>query len=597
MSSYSSKNINDIIKELPSEPGVYQFLNKNGDIIYLGKAKNLKNRVRSYFLKNQSVKTNSLVSKIDNVKFILTPNEHDALLLENNLIKNFQPPYNILLKDDKTYPWICISNEPFPRVFSTRKIVNDGSDYFGPYTSVKMLKTLLNLIKELFKLRDCNLNLSKDLIEASKYKVCLEFHIGNCKAPCVGNESENEYLVKIDQIKNILKGNLSTVHNYLTEKMQIFASSLDYENAQKIKESINLLEYYQSKSIIVSSSISNIDVFGIYEKDNRYFLNYFKVIRGSIIQSHNAEIKIRIEESIEDILIHYIISLRTKFNSKTTEILIPFDINIKISNLKICVPLKGQKKKLVELSHKNAKFYALDKLKREDSLGQPKLSVLKELQKKLHLQELPLHIECFDNSNIQGEFPVSACIVFKNAKPVKSEYRHFNIRDVKGPDDYASMQEVLIRRYSRLVKNGNQLPNLIIIDGGKGQLNASLVALNSIGLKGKIPIIGIAKRLEEIFVPNDQFPIYLDKNSPALKLIQFCRNEAHRFGINHHRLRRSKSMTDSKLINIDGIGEKTVQMLLQKYRSVKKIKEIGVNQLVKDVGRKKAEILIKYFSK
>ena len=597
MSSYSIKNINNIIKELPNEPGVYQFLNKNGDIIYLGKAKNLKSRVRSYFFRNQNIKTNILVSKIHNIKYILTPNEHDALLLENNLIKNFQPPYNILLKDDKTYPWICISNEPFPRVFSTRKIVNDGSDYFGPYTSVKMLKTLLNLIKELFKLRDCNLNLSKESIESSKYKVCLEFHIGNCNAPCVGYESENEYLIKIDQIKNILKGNLSKVHNYLTEKMQIFASSLEYEKAQKVKESINLLEYYQSKSIIVSSSISNVDVFGIYEKDKRYFLNYFKVIKGSIIQSHNAEIKVKIEESIEDILIYYIISLRTKFNSKTTEILIPFDINIEFGNLKIFVPVRGQKKKLIDLSFKNAKFYALDKLKREDNLGHPKLNVLKELQKILHLPELPVHIECFDNSNIQGEFPVSACVVFKNAKPVKSEYRHFNIKDVKGPDDYASMQEVLIRRYSRLLKNGNQLPNLIIIDGGKGQLNASLIALSSIGLKGKIPIIGIAKRLEEIFVPNDQFPIYLDKNSLALKLIQYCRNEAHRFGINHHRLRRSKSMIDTKLINIDGIGVKTVQILLQKYKSMKKIRQIGINELAKDIGFKKAEILIKYFSK
>jgi excinuclease ABC subunit C len=479
---------------------------------------------------------------------VITETEQDALLLENSLIKKYKPTYNILLKDDKTYPWICISNERFPRVYSTRSISDNSSTYYGPYTSSKMVSTILNLIKELFQLRDCNLNLSASNINSSKFRVCLEYHIGNCKGPCVGEETENDYIQKIIQIKNILNGNLSTVHSHLMSKMNSFATNLQFENAQRIKESIKLLDNYQSKSIIVSSTLSNIDVFGIYQSNDDYYLNYFKIKNGSIIQSHNGEIKRRIDESIEDILLHCIISFRQQFKSTSVEVLIPFKLNFSFTDFRFTVPKQGPKKKLIDLSFRNAKFHGLDSLKREDKLSFSSQDVIKELMDKLHLKNLPKHIECFDNSNIQGEFPVSACVVFRNGRPAKNEYRHFNIKDVEGPNDFASMAEVLMRRYSRLINEGQSLPNLIIIDGGKGQLSASVSALNDIGLNGKIPIIGIAKRLEEIFVPNDQFPIYINKNSPALKLIQYCRNEAHRFSINHHRLRRSKSMINSAIL-------------------------------------------------
>ena len=591
------RRIKNILIDLPSCPGVYQFFDDESNILYVGKAKNIKKRVASYFRKNQIGKTKILSNKVRDIKIIITESDHDALLLENSLIKKHKPPYNILLKDDKTYPWICISNEPFPRVFITRNRVNNGNQYFGPYTSVKMINTLLNLIKELFELRDCNLNLSKEKILHSKYKVCLEYHIGNCKGPCIGEEKENEYLVRIEQIKHILKGNLSVVQKYLKERMKSFASELDFENAQKTKDSLLQLEDYKSKSYVVSTTITNTDVFGIYEAGNQYFLNYFKIVNGAIIQSHNAELKIRINESIEDILMHYITLLRSEFNSNSKLVLIPFKLKYNLPGVKFMVPMKGQKKELIDLSFRNAKFYGLEKLKISSNKNVRIHTPLIELQTKLHLSELPIHIECFDNSNIQGEFPVSACVVFKNGKPSKKDYRHFNINTVKGPNDFASMQEVIERRYSRMLKEKSSLPNLIIIDGGKGQLSSAVLALKKIGLEGKIAIIGIAKKLEEIYFPNDSYPLYIDKNNASLKLIQHCRNEAHRFSINHHRNKRSKDMVTTELDGIRGIGPKTKDVLLKKYKSIKKIKMVSKGELIKDVGLKKATIIVNYFTK
>jgi len=588
--------IDKLLKQLPTESGVYQFYD-NKRIIYIGKAKNLRKRVLSYFTKDQTGKTKVLISKIRDIKFIITKSEQDALLLENSLIKKYKPVYNILLKDDKTYPWVCISNESFPRVFSTRKVIKDGSQYFGPYTSVKMVNTLLKLFKELFQLRDCNLNLSEENIKTSGFKVCLEYHIGNCKGPCIGEESEYDYLLKINQIKNILNGNLSKVQKYLKGQMDFYASNLDFENAQLIKNSLSLLNEYQSKSTVVSYKITNIDVFGIYNSDNQYFVNYFKVVNGAIIQSHNAELKVKFKESPEDVLMHYIISLRDEFHSQSKEVLIPFKLKSNPLNVRMIVPVKGQKKELVDLSFRNAKFYGLEILKSKTIKSKSSNSSLIELQSKLRLNTLPLHIECFDNSNIQGEFPVSACIVFKNGLPSKKDYRIFNIKRVQGPNDYASMQEVIERRYSRILREKGLLPNLIIIDGGKGQLNSALSALNKIGLKGKIAVIGIAKRLEEIFFPGDPFPMYIDKRSSALKLIQFCRNEAHRFSINHHRNRRSKKIFDSELNAIKGIGDKTITSLLVKFKTVQKIKKASLEELTNEIGEHKAKILIAYFSK
>ncbi len=597
MTDAVDKYIKSILDDLPPNPGVYQFINDCNDFIYIGKAKNIKKRVSSYFVKNQTGKTKILVKNIRDIRIIITESEQDALLLENSLIKKHKPFYNILLKDDKSYPWICISNEPFPRVFSTRNRLNNGSSYFGPYTSTKTVNILLNLIKEIFELRDCNLNLSEENIKKSIYKTCLEYHIGNCKGPCIGVESEQEYLLKIEQIKNILKGNLFKVQNYLKNKMKYFSSNLDFEKAQSVKESLRQLQDYQSKSTVVSSNIINTDVFGIYQRNNQYFLNYFKVVNGAIVQSHNAELKIKITEKIEDVLIHYITLLRSEFNSKSNEILIPFELHYTFSDAKMVVPQKGVKKELVDLSYKNAKFYGLEKLKYRFTKTDTGDNALLELQSKLHLKDLPKHIECFDNSNIQGKFPVSACVVFKNGRPSKKEYRNYKVKTVVGPNDFASMEEVIERRYSRMLSEHAKLPNLIIIDGGKGQLNSALIALKKVGIEGEVAIIGIAKKLEEIFFPNDSRPLLLNKKSHALKLIQYCRNEAHRFGISHHRNLRSKAMTVTALDNIRGIGPKTKIVLFKEFKSVTKIKSAPKEELVKHIGERKAELIIKYFTK
>ncbi len=592
-----NNRINRILKELPKDPGVYQYFDSEGQILYVGKAKNLRNRVKSYFNGKQIGKTKVLVSKIADIKIIVLPTETDALLLENNLIKENRPPYNILLKDDKTYPWICIKNEPFPRVFSTRKVIRDGSFYFGPYTSVKMVNTLIELVHKLFPIRTCNYNLSDDNISIGKYKVCLEYHIGNCEGPCIGKESKNLNEIKIQQIKSILSGNISEVKNFLRDKMLEFSSALDFENAQAMKDSLIQIEDYQSKSTVISNTITNVDVFGFYENNNVVFVNYFKIIDGAIIQSHTGEIRKKLNEFINDILIYYILNLRNEFNSISKEILCPVELNVKLPGVIFNVPKIGDKKKLVDLSIRNAKFYGLEKSKLNVTSEVPNERILKELKSKLHLNKLPRYIECFDNSNIQGTHPVSACVVFRDAKPSKKDYRHFNIKTVEGPNDFASMTEVMIRRYGRLLREDAHLPDLIIIDGGKGQLSAALSGLEEIGLAGKIPIIGIAKKLEEIFFPGDQFPIYIDKKSEALKVIQHLRNEAHRFGITHHRNRRSKSMVATELDNVPGIGPKTRDVLLKKYNSVEKIKSAELDKLIALIGKSKAVNLKNYFTK
>jgi len=593
----NKKYLEKIIKEIPINPGVYQYYNNNGDLLYVGKAKNLRNRVKSYFKGEQVGKTKVLVRKIADIKFIIVPTEQDALLLENNLIKEYKPSYNILLKDDKTYPWICVKKEPFPRVFSTRKVIKDGSVYFGPYTSIKMVNTLLELISKLFKLRNCNYNLIDKNIKSNKFKVCLEFHLGNCSAPCVGKEEEGEYEKKIYQIERILKGNISEFKEYLNKQMKMKSNELDFESAQSIKESLIKIEEYQSKYTVVSSSISNIDVFGIYEINKRYFVNYFKIVDGAIVQSHTAEAKIRLQEKHEDILAHYILNLRQEFKSESNEVLIPYYIDIQLFNIIFRVPKIGDKKKLIDLSVRNAKFYGLNKIKTNITQESNNEKLLKEIKNKFHLPSLPRHIECFDNSNIQGTNPVSACVVFKDAKPSIKDYRIFNIKTVDGPNDFASMEEVIIRRYGRLKKEDKKMPDLIVIDGGKGQLNSSLNALDEIGLAGKIPIIGIAKKLEEIFFPGDQYPIFIDKKNKVLKVIQHLRNEAHRFSIKHHRNLRSKTMVVSELDQITGIGDVTKQKLLIEYKSLEKIKKVPQNELEKIIGKTRAKIIYNYFFK
>ena len=591
-----SEHIQRILNTLPKNPGVYRYYNDEGKILYVGKAKNLKNRVKSYFTGKVFGKTKVLVNKIADIKLIIVPTEQDALLLENNLIKKYRPPYNILLKDDKTYPWICIKKEAFPRVFITRKVIKDGSVYFGPYTSVKMVYTLLKLINGLFKLRTCNYLLDENNIKKEKFKVCLEFHIGNCLGGCEGHELREDYDKKINQIKNILKGNIKQVKDFLIEQMNDFSDKLEFEDAQLMKESLLQIEDYQNKSTVVSNTINNVDVFGLYSDDERYFVNFFKVIDGAIIQSHTAEVKAKLDESKSDILIYYILSLREEFNSNSKDVIIPFELDVQLDGIKFQVPKVGDKKKLIDLSIRNAKFYGLEKKKSDITPQIPNERILNDLKKKLHLPNLPRHIECFDNSNIQGSYPVSACVVFKDGKPSKKDYRHFNIKTVKGPDDFASMEEVIERRYTRMLQEGLDLPNLIIIDGGKGQLSSSVKSLEKLGLSGKIPIVGIAKRLEEIFFPGDQFPIYIDKRSESLKLIQFLRNEAHRFGITHHRNRRSKAMIISELDSIVGIGVKTRTDLLSIYKSVDNIKKAGINEVTELVGHSKAKKIFDFFN-
>lgn len=591
-------NIDDIVKALPQNPGIYKYLDKAGEIIYVGKAKNLKKRVSSYFVKNhQSYKTNLLVKKIAAIEYVVTDTENDALLLENILIKKLQPRYNVMLKDDKTYPWLIIKNEKFPRVFYTRQKIKDGSEYFGPFTSVYMLKTLLSLIRQLYPIRNCNLNLSEENIKEGKYSVCLEYHIGNCLAPCIGNIDEKTYLQYVDEIRSIVKGDLHLVQNYLKQKMLSSADEYKFEEAAAIKEKIDIIENYKSKSTIVNTGISDVEVFGFAKDINSAFVNYLKVQNGAIVGAHSTEIKIRIDESDQDVLSFAIVELRQLFSSTAKNIIVPFLPEFSIEDSKFIVPVRGDKRKLLDLAQRNAKFFMLEKHKQVENKN-PERHInrkLETLKKDLHLTELPLHIECFDNSNIQGTNPVAACVVFKNTRPAKKEYRHYNIKTVVGPDDYASMREVVFRRYQRLLNEGASLPQLIIIDGGKGQLGAAVDSLKKLGVYGKVSIIGIAKRLEEIYFPDDSTPLYLDKNSESLKIIQQARDEAHRFGISFHRDKRSGKFLKSELSDIPGIGPKSIALLLKSFKSVAEIKNLELEQMQNILGNSKAEIVFNYF--
>ncbi len=588
----------DKVRQLPDQPGVYQYFNKEGKIIYVGKAKNLRKRVSSYFNKQQeNNKTRVLVRQISDIRHIVVDTEEDALLLENNLIKKYQPRYNVLLKDDKTFPWICVKNEPFPRVFYTRKFIRDGSSYFGPYTSIPMVRTILEVIRQIFTLRTCNYQLNQTNIQRGKFKVCLEFHIGNCKGPCEGNQEEVNYMEDIRQVKEILKGNLSVVVDHLESLMNGYAANYQFEEANLIKNKLLILENYRSKSAIFSSSITNVDVFSIEEDPNSAYINFLKVVNGAIVQAHNLEIRKRLDETKAELLALGLAEIRQKLHSDSREIILPFPIDLELKNVKIIVPQKGEKKALLELSERNAKYYRLDRLKSE-TVKTPEARqerVMTQMKNDLRLSVNPVHIECFDNSNIQGDSPVAACVVFKNGKPAKSEYRHFNVKTVIGANDFASMEEIIYRRYKRLVEEGSSLPQLILIDGGKGQLGSALNSLDKLNLRGKIAVVGIAKRLEEIYYPGDPYPLYLDKNSETLRILQHLRNEAHRFGITFHRQKRTGKSMQSELDNIDGIGPKTIESLLKNFNSVARIRKASLEDLVQAVGKAKANIVRNYF--
>jgi len=582
---------------LPHNPGVYQFYDVDGKILYVGKAKNLKKRVSSYFNKKQeNGKTRVLVKKIRSIKHIVVATESDALLLENNLIKKLLPRYNVLLKDDKSYPWICIKNEAFPRVMVTRKLIKDGSEYYGPYTSMKTVRTLLDLIRSLYPLRSCTYDLSPAKIAAGRYRVCLEYHLGNCLGPCEGLQQEGDYQKWIEDVRQIIKGNLKDSLQSLRLRMKAHADALEYEKAQWVKEKIETLEQYQAKSTVVNPKIDNVDVFSIISDSTHAHINYLQLSHGAIIRSHTMEIKKKLEESDAELLQLAIIELRQRFNSKAREVYLPFAVPLE-EHLKISLPKLGDKRKLLELSQRNAHFYRQDRLKQIRIVDPDRHTnrIMAQMKTDLRLSVEPRHIECFDNSNIQGSDPVAACVVFKDGKPSKKDYRHFNIRSVEGPDDFASMEEVVHRRYKRLLEQGEPLPQLIVIDGGKGQLSSALKSLEILGLRGKIAIIGIAKRLEEIYFPDDPVPLYLDKRSESLKVIQQLRNEAHRFGITHHRNKRSKGAINSELESIEGVGKRTAEQLLKQFKSVKRIKEASVEQLADSVSMARAKKIYNTF--
>lgn len=593
------KNLKDIVSNLPDEPGVYQFFDKNDTIIYIGKAKRLKRRVASYFkLNHDSRKTNLLVRNINSLKYIVVDTEQEALILENNLIKKYQPRYNILLKDDKTFPWICVKNEPFPRVFYTRRVVKDGSLYFGPFTSMLLIRTLTDLFKQTYKLRTCKLNLSDENVSRGKFKVCLQYHIGNCLGPCEKHQTDENYNERIEEIKHILRGNIGSVVSSIKEQMKNLAAELNFEDAQNLKERLEVLQNYQAKSTVVNPSIRNIDVYSFRREESISYVNFLKVVNGGVIHSYTLEMKSKVDETDEDLLLSGITEIRQKIYSNAKELIVPFRPSFKIDDVKYTVPERGDKKKLLDLSEKNVAYFILEK-KKSNAIQKGETSaerILKTAQKDLRLTEQPFHIECFDNSNLQGSNPVASCVVFKNAKPSKRDYRHFNIKTVEGPNDFASMEEIVFRRYKRLLDEEKKLPNLVIVDGGKGQLGSALNALDKLNLRGKLPIIGIAKRLEEIYYPGDPVPLYIDKNSETLKLIQKLRDEAHRFGITHHRGQRSKDMIVSELDKIKGVGDKTKETLLKKFKSVEGIKKASKNELEAEVGKSKAAIILNYFT-
>jgi excinuclease ABC subunit C len=588
------------LKNIPQKPGIYQFWSETEELIYIGKAKNLKNRVSSYFNKDNfrvNAKTRILVSKIRKITFTIVDTEIDAWLLENSMIKKHQPKYNVMLKDDKTYPWIIIKNEKFPRIFWTRRIIRDGSTYFGPYASVGMMHTILSMIKEIYPLRTCTLPLTRENIHSGKFRVCLEYQIGNCKGPCQAYQTEDDYNHSISDIKEILNGKTGTVIRRLKNQLEESVSGLNFELAHNLKQKLDMLDNYQSKSTIVSSSITDVDVFSIATDDKHAFVNFLKVMNGTVIQTQTLEIKKRLDESDEELLSIAITEFRSRFDSSSKEIIIPFELEIPDSGIKFTIPKLGEKKKLLELSQKNVAYFKRDKLDQYEKLN-PGLKtdrLLTQMMKDLRLNQLPVHIECFDNSNFQGKFPVSAIVVFKNAKPSKKDYRHFNVKTVEGPDDFATMEEAVFRRYRRLLDEEQSLPQLIVIDGGKGQLSSAIKSLKLLGIEKQVTIIGIAKRLEEIYYPGDQYPLYLDKKSETLKIIQQLRDEAHRFGITQHRNRRSKGSLGTELTQIKGIGEETAKLLLKHFKSIKNLKSQPFEEIEKVVGKVRAKILMEYF--
>ena len=592
--------LNDKVASLPNKPGVYQYLDKKGEVIYVGKAKDLKKRVSSYFNKSryENHRLQILVSRIHDIQYIVVESESDALLLENNLIKKYQPKYNVQLKDDKTFPWICIKNEHFPRVFSTRNVINDGSMYYGPYTSANMVRVLLDLVRQLYPLRTCNYNLTRENIEKSKFKECLEYHMGNCKAPCIGYQTEEDYNRAIENIRRILKGDIQEVIRYMKNLMNEYASNYRFEEAQSLKEKIHLLEKYKSRSTVVNPRIDNVDVFSTLEKGKSFYINYLKVTSGRIVQSHTLELKKKLDEEPGELLQVGITEIREKLKSRSKELVVPYAIDYPVNGIKVTVPKKGDKKRLLELSERNLKYYHFEKEKRNEKINRKfsKTKEMEQLREDLRMQQLPNHIECFDNSNIQGSNPVASCVVFRNGKPSKNEYRQYNIKTVEGPDDYASMREVVFRRYRRLLNEGEELPQLIVIDGGKGQLSAALESLRELDIHKQITIIGIAKKLEEIFLPDDPVPLYLDKNSSSLRTIQHLRDEAHRFGVRFHRQKRSQSFTSNELENIQGIGPQTARKLLEKYGSTAEVKKLEPETLEQEVGKSKAKAIINHFA-
>jgi excinuclease ABC subunit C len=585
-------HIAELLKLIPNKAGVYQYYDKTENLLYVGKAKNLKKRVSSYFTKKQiHGKTRVLVSKIHDIKYVVVATEMDALLLENNLIKKHQPKYNVMLKDGKTYPWICIKNEPFPRIFQTRNIIKDGSEYFGPYTSVRLVKTLLSFFHQLYPLRNCNLNLNEKNIASNKFKVCLEYHMGNCLGPCIGEQKLSEYQIGIEHIKQIIKGDIKSIIQHLKDAMLQYSKGLEYEKAQSVKEKIDLLKNYQAKSTIVNPKINDVDVFTIISDEDTAFVNYLKINSGAIVQAHTMELKKKLEETEEGLLQLAIVEIRQRLNSTSKDIYCSHSLENVWDNLSITIPKIGDKKKLIDLSLRNAKYMQMDYKKRKinNIARQDNKRILEQLQKDLRMLDRPKHIECFDNSNTQGTNPVAACVVFKNARPSKKDYRHFNIKTVVGPDDFASMEEVVYRRYKRLLDEGQPLPELIVVDGGKGQLSSAVKSLDKLKLRGKIAIIGIAKRLEEIYFPGDSVPLYLDKRSESLKLIQQLRDEAHRFGITHHRKQRGKDSLGTSLDKIEGIGPKTVELLITHFGSVKKVMEAKKVELIQLIGKDKTQ--------
>jgi excinuclease ABC subunit C len=596
----TTEDFQELAPTLPTTAGVYKYVSPKGEILYVGKAKNLRSRLASYFgeRKDRLAKTKALVKAAHHIEITVVNSEQDALLLECQLIKEHQPRYNVMLKDGKTYPYICIKNERFPRVFSTRRVIKDGSTYFGPYTSGQRVYQLMDLFKQLFQLRTCNFDLKQDLIDRGKFKVCLEYHIKNCAAPCVAFESEEQYNEKITQIRNILKGQFGSVKIHLRKQMATLADNLEFEKAQEIKEKLTAFEDYQGKSTIVSTTITDVDVFAIATDEKMAYVNYLKIVNGAMIHTYTLELTKNLDEDEDSMLTFAIPYLRDKFLSDNKEILVPFEVSFNDPSVIITVPKIGDKKKLVDLSAQNAKFYLLQKQKQEILRTNKQTSaerILRTLQSDLQMEDLPMHIECFDNSNLQGTNPVSACVVFKNAKPSKKDYRHYNVKTVEGPNDFATMEEVVYRRYKRLTSEGESLPQLIIIDGGKGQLSAAMKSINALGIADKVVIVGIAKQLEEIFFPDDPLPLYIDKKSESLKLIQQARNEAHRFGITFHRNQRSKNFIVTELTGIEGIGEKISEKLLTTFGSVARIKTATKEELQAEIGKKAAEKVIKYF--